>query len=157
MADIVSDGLTRVSWVATIAVPAAPTTTELNGGVALESFITPDGFDTGVTTGKVDTSALNSVQNTGLVGRRDDSVKVTMKQQGKANPPWSTFAGNPTGYIVRRSGLAAATAWASAQKITVFPVQAGFREEASPAANAVEKFSIEFVVNGAVIDTAAVA
>ena len=157
MADVLADGMTRISWVSAISNTSAPTTSELNAGVALESFVTADGLDSGVTTNKVDTSALNSVQNTGLVGRRDDTYKLTMKQQGKANPPWSTFAANPNGYLVRRSDVASTTAWASTQKVTVFPCQAGFRDESAPAANAVAKFSVEFVISGIVVDTAAVA
>jgi len=157
MSDIISDGYTRVSWVLSISNTAAPTTTELNAGVALESYITADGYENGVTTAKVDTTALNSTQNTAAAGRREDTVKLTMKQQGKGNPPWTTFASNPSGYLVRRSGVAASTAWASSQKVTVIPCQAGFREEFSPAANMVEKLAVEFIVNGAVVDTAAVA
>ena len=157
MSDIISDGYTRVSWVSSISNTAAPTATELNAGVALESYITADGYENGVTTAKVDTTALNSTQNTAAAGRREDTVKLTMKQQGKGNAPWSTFASNPSGYLVRRSGVAASTAWASSQKVTVIPCQAGFREEFSPAANMVEKLAVEFIVNGAVVDTAAVA
>ncbi len=157
MADIISDGFTRVSWVSSISNTAAPTTTELNAGVALESYITADGWDNGTTTAKVDTTALNSTQNTGAVGRREDTVKLTLKQQGKGNAPWTTFASTPSGYLVRRSGIAASTAWTASQKVTVIPCQGGFREELAPAANAVEKFAVEFVINGAVDDTATVA
>lgn len=157
MSDIISDGYTRISWVLSISNTAAPTASELNAGVALESYITADGYENGVTTAKVDTTALNSTQNTAAAGRREDTVKLTMKQQGKGNAPWSTFASNPSGYLVRRSGVAASTAWASGQKVTVIPCQAGFREELAPAANMVEKFAVEFIPNGAVVDTAAVA
>ena len=71
MSDIISDGYTRVSWVSSISNTAAPTTTELNAGVALESYITADGYENGVTTAKVDTTALNSTQNTAAAGRRE--------------------------------------------------------------------------------------
>lgn len=157
MSDIISDGYTRISWVLSISNTAAPTASELNAGVALESYITADGYENGVTTAKVDTTALNSTQNTAATGRREDTVKLTFKQQGKGNAPWTTFASTPSGYLVRRSGVAASTAWASSQKVTVIPCQAGFREELAPAANMVEKFAVEFIPNGAVVDTAAVA
>lgn len=157
MPDIISDGLTRVSWVASISNPSAPTTTELNLGVALEGFITADGWDASTSTDPVDNSALNSTQNTQLPGRRSDDVTLMFKQQGKTSAPWTTFAGNPAGYLVRRSGVASGTAWASGQKITVYPVQAGFRDEKAPAKNEMEKFAVQFFITGQVLDTAAVA
>ena len=157
MADIISDGMTRVTWVASLASPGAPTTTELNGGTALESTITADGWDATTSTDPVDNSALDSTQNTELAGRRSDGLTLTFKQQGKANAPWTTFAGNPAGYLVRRSGVAKGTAWASGQKVTVYPVQAGFRDEKAPAKNELEKFAVPFLITSAVLDTAAVA
>lgn len=157
MPDIVSDGLTRVTWVPSIASPAAPTAAELNGGVALEGFITADGWDASTSTDPVDNSALNSTQNTQLAGRRSDTVTLTFKQQGKTAAPWTTFAGQPTGYLVRRSGVASGTAWASGQKVTVYPVQAGYRDEKAPAKNEMEKFAVPFYMTGQVLDTAAVA
>lgn len=157
MADIISDGLTRVTWVASISNPSAPTTTELNGGVALESFVTADGWDASTTTDSVDNSSLDSTQNTELPGRRSDSLILTFKQQGKANAPWTTFSGNPAGYLVRRSGIAKGTAWTAAQKVTVYPVSAGFRDEKAPAKNELEKFAVPFMITGAVLDNATVA
>lgn len=157
MPDIISDGLTRVSWVASISNPSAPTTSELNAGQALESFITADGWDASTSTDSVDNSALNSTQNTELPGRRSDSIELTFKQQGKSAVPWTTFSGNPAGYLVRRSGVASSTAWTTAQKITVYPVTAGFRNEMAPAKNELEKFSVPFMITGAVLDNAAVA
>lgn len=157
MADIISDGLTRVSWVTTIANTAAPTTAELNAGVALESFITADGWNASTSTDAVDNSALNSTQNTALPGRRSDSIELTFKQQGKTAAPWTTFAGNPAGYLVRRSGVAATTAWAASQKVTVYTVSAGFRDEKAPAKNELEKFAVDFKVTGGTVDTATTA
>ena len=157
MADIISDGLTRVSWVTTIANTAAPTASELNAGVALEGFITADGWNASTSTDDVDNSALNSTQNTALAGRRSDSIELTFKQQGKGNAPWTTFAGNPVGYLVRRSGVAATTAWAASQKVTVYTVQAGFRDEKAPAKNELEKFAVDFKITAGTVDTATTA
>lgn len=157
MADIISDGMTRVSWVSSISSVAAPTVAELNAGVALESFITADGWDASTSTDDVDNSALNSTQNTALAGRRSDSLKLTMKQQGKGNAPWTTFASNPTGYLVRRSGVSSSTAWTASQKVTVYTVQAGFREEMPPAKNEMEKFAVDFKITAQVRDDATVA
>lgn len=157
MADIISDGLTRVTWCTSIASTAAPTTAELNAGVALESFVTADGWNASTSTDDVDNSALSSTQNTVLAGRRTDSIELTFKQQGKGNPPWTTFAGNPVGYLVRRSGVTASTAWAASQKVTVYTVQAGYRDEKAPAKNELEKFAVDFKITGAVVDNATTA
>ena len=51
MAVVPIDGKVRVTWCNAIANIAAPTTTELNAGTALEGFITPDGLNIGASTG----------------------------------------------------------------------------------------------------------
>jgi len=157
MADILSDANTRVSWVTTISNPAAPTVAELNAGVALESFITPDGFSVSTSTAAVDTSALNSSDNTSAAGRRSDDISITMTDQGQAAAPWTTFSGKPSGYVVRRSGIAASTAWTASQKVQVFPSQAGDRQMSSPAPNELQKFTVPFFKTAAVQDAATVA
>lgn len=157
MADIVMDGNVKVAWVSTISNTAAPTTTELNAGTDLTSWITPDGLNITTETQDVDTTAVNSTQNTYAVGRRTDTASLTFKHQGFSAAPWTTFASNPSGYIVVRRGVAGSTAWTSTQKVLVYPVQAGYRALAPYAANEVEKFSVDFKVNGTVVDTSTIA
>lgn len=158
MPDIVIDGNVKVVWCTSIASIAAPTTAELNAGTALESFITPDGFDIKTDNAEVDTSSLASTQNSANIGRRSDAIMLTFKQQGKTAAPWTTFAGKPQGFlVVRRNGIASGTAWTSTQKVTVYTAQVGDRAELSPAANEMDKFQVKCVISGAVNDTAAVA
>lgn len=157
MADIVADGKTRLSWVTTISNTAAPTTSELNAGVALETYVTPDGLQLDTKTDAVDNTAINSTQNTSLAGRRNDDVSLTMKLQGQAAAPWTTFASKPSGYLVVRRSVDSATAWTASQKVQVYPCQAADRALISPAANEVEKFSVSFFINGPVQDAATVA
>jgi hypothetical protein len=157
MADIISDGNVKVSWVTTISNTAAPTTSELNAGVALESFITPDGLKIDTSTDAIDNSALNSTQSTQMAGRRSDSIELTMKNQGQSAAPWTTFASKPSGYVVIRRSIATTTAYASGQKLQVFPAQAGDRNFQSPAANDLEKFSVKFFITGAVVDASSIA
>ena len=154
MADIVSDGMTKVSWVSTISNIAAPTTAELNGGVSLETFLTPDGLSIGTTTDSVDNTALSSTQNTSLVGRRNDDITLTFKDQGRSAAPWTTFASNPNGYLVVRRGVTVGTSWAASQKVSVWTAQAGYRQEVSPAANELQKFEVGLMISGAVNDAA---
>lgn len=157
MPDLMSDGMTRVSWVTTISNPAAPTVAELNAGVALQSYITPDGLSISTSTASVDNSALDSTDNTSVAGRRTDDISITFKQQGQSAAPWTTFAGKPSGHVVVRSGVAAATAWGANQKIQVYPSQAGDRQKSTPAPNELEKFTVPFFKTAAVQDAATVA
>lgn len=157
MADQYVDGTTRVYWVSTISNTAAPTTTELNAGVALQSYITPDGLDISIKTDAIDTSALDSTQNTSAPGRRGDDISMTFKHQGDAAAPWTTFASKPSGYVVVRYNVASTTAFASGQKLYIAPCTAGDRAVVKGAANEVRKFTVPFFVTGAVQDAASVA
>jgi hypothetical protein len=157
MADVIGDGNIRISWVTTISNTSAPTTAELNAGVALESFITPDGWNVSTSEAEVDNSALNSTDDTRLPGRRSDDIEVTFKHQGDSAAPWTTFASKPSGYLVERTSIAGSTAWTAAQKVRVFVVQAGNRNKAARTPNEVEKFSVKFYKSSAVIDQATVA
>lgn len=142
MADIVNDGMTKVSFVPTIASIAAPTTSELNAGQALEGFLTPDGLSMDFGNDEVDTTALSSTFSATLPGRQTLSTELTLKDQGRGAVPWSTFASKPNGYLVVRRNVAAATAWTSSQDVEVYPVQAGLRRPLPPAANEVAKFAV---------------
>lgn len=143
MADIVDDGMTKVSFVATISDTAAPTVAELNAGTALESFLTPDGLGMEFGNDSVDVTALSSTYNAELPGRQTVSTELTLKHQGDASAPFSTFAAKPEGYVVVRRHVAATTAWAAGQLAEVYPVQIGTRRRMAPAANEVLKFTVQ--------------
>ena len=53
--------------------------------------------------------------------------------------------------------LASSTAWAASQKVSVYPCQAGYRQEESPAANELQKFTVNFIISGTVNDAATTA
>lgn len=157
MPDISSDGMTVVYWVTTLSSTTSPTAAQINAGVALHDYITPDGFSFSTSTDTVDNTALSSTQNSALVGRRNDDISITFKDQGRSAAPWTTFAGTPTGWLVVRRGTAVGTAVAASQKVSVYPCQAGYRQEEPPAANELQKFTVNFVISGTVVDTATVA
>jgi hypothetical protein len=153
MADIIGDGMTSVVWMLTCSTPSAPTSAEINAGVQLQTYITPDGLDIQVTTDEVDTSALSSTQTTMVPGRRSDSITLTMKDQGRAAAPWSTFASRPSGYLVVRRGTASTVTYSTASKLTLYPVTAGDRQDVPSAPNEVLKFQVPLFVTGVVQDT----
>lgn len=157
MADILMDGNIRISWVTSIANTAAPTVAELNAGIALETFVTPDGYKISTSDDKVDTSVLNSTDNTFVPGRRSDDIAITFKHQGDASAPWTTLSGRPSGFIVERTSIASSTAWATSQKVRVFPVTASNRQKQERSANEVEKFACDFFKTGPAVDSATTA
>lgn len=142
MADITADGKTKVSWVPTISNTAAPTTAELNAGVALEGFITADGLGLSFSQGEVDTTGLASTVDTKLPGRRGIDGDLTLKSQGRGAAPYTTFAGTPDGYLVVRRSEAASNAWASDDLVEVYTCQAGRRRPVAPAADGTAQFMV---------------
>jgi len=157
MADLVNDGNVKIMWVTTLSSTSSPTATQINAGVDITPYITADGYNVTTSEATVDTSALNSVDDTFIPGRRTDEIELTFKNQGDSAAPWTTFASNPDGWIVERRGVAYGTAIAASQKVRVFPVKAGFRNKLPVAANEVEKFSVKFHKTAATVDTATVA
>jgi hypothetical protein len=145
MADIVVDGFTRVAYVPTIANINAPTTTELNAGILLQSVMTPDGL-TGFepTTADVDNSALNSTFDTKTIGRDSFSgTKLIFKKQATGDTTYTTLTRGTTGYIVVRRYIDNATAWASTQVVEVYPVIFGQTRNLAPTANSVTKWEVD--------------
>jgi hypothetical protein len=143
MADIVNDGMTAVSYVPTISSTSAPTVAELNAGTRLDSYLTPDGLGLEFGNESVDVTALSSTYNAELPGRQTVSTELTLKHQGDASAPFSTFASKPEGYIVLRRNVVATTAWTASQTVEVYAVQFGTRRRVAPAANEVLKFTVQ--------------
>jgi hypothetical protein len=124
MADLGSDGNFKVSWVTTISNIAAPTVAELNAGLALESYITPDGLDISADTSPVDNSALSSTFNTATAGRRAYTINLTIKKQTPR--VWeNTLVYQATGYLAVRREVIQTTGYTVAQKIEIYPAQVG--------------------------------
>jgi len=160
VADVYADGNVRVAYVAAISNQAAPTTTELNAGILLQSTLTADGlvgFE--ATTAEVDTSKLASAFNTKTIGRDDYSGTMLrlVKQTVGADTVRSTLTRGTTGYVVIRRGILETTAWASSQQIEVYPIICGRRKELTPTANSVMKYEIPTPITAAPSPDATVA
>jgi len=146
MSDLFDDGNTRVSFVPSIASISAPTTTELNAGTALESYITPTGLQIKAATAAVDTSNLASTFTTQGVGRRSFTITVEMKRQTPTDVAYNLLPYKTSGYLAVRRTKAATVAWTSGDVIEVYPVTTGEPELAPPAANEVAKFTSSMMV-----------
>lgn len=159
MPDIFADGNTRVAYVPTIANIAAPTTTELNAGTLLHDVITADGLEGfEASTAEVDTTALSSTFDTKLPGRASFSnTMLRFKKQSGTDTVFNLFVTNLAGYIVVRRSIAATTAWASSQKVAVYPFQAGEIKLLKPEANTVERYEVPTMITSAPNQRSAVA
>ena len=159
MADLISDGKTRVYWVGSIANINAPTVAELNAGADYTQRITPDGLKLDPSTADVDTSSLASTFDTKTVGRVGFDVEVTFKRgdTGPEDLPYTTLKYGVSGYLAVRRGVAYATAWAASQKAEIYPITCGEPQNVSPAANEVMKFTSPMRVTAAPATAATVA
>jgi hypothetical protein len=144
MPDITADGKTRVYWVTTIANINAPTTTELNAGIALNSTITADGLvGFKPDTADVDTSALDSTFNTMVNGRTSFSgTLLRLKKQSGTDTIFTTLIRDAAGYIVIRRSIAATTAWTSTQPCEVYPSLCGEVARVDVEPNSLERYEI---------------
>ncbi len=147
MAVVIIDGRVKVTFCTAIANIAAPTTTELNAGTALEQFITPDGLDISSSTGKVDVSNLRSTFTTNKAGRRAFDISVKFHHDSPTDTPYNLFPYNTDGYLVVRRGTDATTAWASTNKVEVYPVNSGEAMQEKPAPDGTWDFTIPFMVS----------
>jgi hypothetical protein len=142
MADLISDGKTRVAWLSTVANINAPTVAELTAGADYTTRITPDGLKLDPSTADVDTSSLASKFDTKTVGRVGYDVELTFKRGSTPtdDAPYSTLKYGVAGFLAVRRGLDYGTAWASTQKVEIYPITCGEPQNSSPAANEVLKF-----------------
>lgn len=144
MAAIIIDGRVRVTWCTTIANIAAPTTTELNAGSALEDLITPDGLNIGASTNGVDVSTLKSTFNRMRAGRRSYDISITFHHDDTSDLGYTLFTYRTTGYLVVRRLIDATTAWASTQKCEVYPLDTGERTEVPPKQDSTGDLTVPF-------------
>lgn len=142
MPRLVDLNVTRYDWVpgaAGLTTPSAPKVTELVAGTvkALSAYV--------VTTTTLNPTASDTVTEKGITDTSNAVVPTIANFEGNlvlfrdytsgvatANDPLSIFTGSGTvGWIVRRLGLPASTAWAVGQKVDVFyvmsdsPIQTG--------------------------------
>lgn len=145
MADVKTDGNTRVSWVPTIAATNLnPTTAELNAGTNLSSLLTADGlvgFEP--ETADVDVSAIDSTFDTKIAGRASFSgTLLRLKKQSGTDTVYNMFVRDLIGYVVVRRDLASTTAWAASQSVEVYPSITGETRNLPPEANTVHRYEV---------------
>lgn len=146
MAVVPIDGKVRVTWCNAVANVASPTTAELNGGTALEGFITPDGLNIGASTGTVDTSNLGSTFTTGRAGRRSFDISLKFHHDSPTDTPFNLLPYRTSGVLVVRRGIDKTTAWTAAQRAEVYPVETQEPSEEPPGPDGSWDFTVPMVV-----------
>lgn len=151
-----NDNNIKVWWVTTLSSTTSPTAAQISAGVSLEGFITNDGLDVSQDQNFVDVSVLNSSSELQEFGKSKLDASLTMKRDS-TDTAWTTFASQPSGYLVVRRGVANTTAATAAQKVEVYPVKASIRMPIKPASNDMEKFQVKFALNADFVGEATVA
>jgi hypothetical protein len=138
--------MVRVTFATAVANIAAPTVAELNAGTALEGFITPDGLNIGMNTGKVNTSNLGSTYTTNFPGRREPDITLTVHHDGTTDTAYNLMVYKAVGFLVCRYGVLKTTAWTIADKVKVYPVAFGEAPEVPPAPDGTWDFTVPVFV-----------
>lgn len=141
MADLITDGFTRVGFLLAIANIASVTTTEANAGTLLHDVMTPDGLvGFQPDTADVPNSKFSSTFDTVTVGRVSFSGTLLRFCKQDTDPIFTAMAYGTQGFIVLRRSVAVGTAWTSTQKIEVYPVTCGERKRLDPEPNTLERW-----------------
>lgn len=144
MADITADARTRVAAVPAVANPNAVTLAELGAGLLLHSLITADGFvGFRPETADVDSSSLDADFSTAVNGRASFSgTMLRLKKQDSADTIYDTLVRDYAFFLVVRRSLLASVAWASTQKIQVYPVLCAETAWLDPEPNTLERYEV---------------
>ena len=156
MAVVIMDGRVRVYSLTACANVSLQTVAELNAGTDLTNYITPDGLDISMATGKVDVGNVGSTFTLNRVGRKTPSITLTCHHDassGSTDPAWNLFTYRAVGFLAVRTGIDKATAWATGQgaggttgALQVFPYEAAEFNPIKPAPDSSWDFSVELSV-----------
>lgn len=153
MSVVIMDGRVRVSWLTACANIAAPTVAELNAGTNITSFITPDGLDISVSTGKVNVGNVGSTYTLNRVGRREPDLSLTLHHDSPTDTPWTLLTYRATGFLAVRTGIDTATAWTVGQGtggstgvVQMFPVECGEYNPVKPGPDTSWDFMVPLTV-----------
>lgn len=129
MADILVDGRTKVTYVATLTDPLAPTATALNAGMDLQDRLIAaglEGFDP--STAEVDNTSLASTFGTKFPGRPEYSGTALVIKNSTGTDTVKDTLGTfgVTGYIAIRDGSLNTVDWAAADVAHIYPITTGY-------------------------------
>ncbi len=137
----------RIWWVTTISSKTAPTTTEINAGTDVTTFVPKDGLKIGGSNDKVKNDDISSSHKSEIPGAYGESIALTCFRDDAADSAWTLFkTRNTAGYLVVRRMVPFATAATAAQKVEVYPATTLQPVPMDTAENERQKFTVEFAV-----------
>lgn len=154
MPDLAHDGNYLVTFVpGGLTNKAAPTKTELDGGVALECRLTPTGLTREASTERKDTSKLCSTFSTQSAGRRSFNLQVVaVREEGDTSGVEAALVYKALGDLVIRDNKLSedngGTGWTAADEAEVYPVQCDQPTKSAPAANEDQTVTVGFAMTG---------
>lgn len=120
------DGMTKVTFVKTIADISGPTTAELtaNDAIDLSDYLTKDGWQPQVNNNSVDAGKLSETFDANVPGTWGGSIEITCLRNNEAGEDlaWSTLKYGLTGYAVVRFGQPEAEDYEDGDRVEVWPV-----------------------------------
>jgi hypothetical protein len=145
-----SDGKIKVTYVATLAAPNAPSAAALTAGTELSQYITADGLETPADQNNVDVAVLADAVNAQVVGSYGGVLNITgVRALADADDDlWNLCVYGLVGFVVVRRGLSAAAAWAAAQKAEVYPMQFHKPVMDAPGRDTIATFTVACPVTG---------
>lgn len=152
------EGFARLYHVPSIATPGSPTTTELNAGTNLTTFVPRDGFAPNLTQNFVDVSSLADVFDLTQLGSEGGNFTLTFYRDNSADTAWNLYVpGGVTGFLAWREGISGTTAWTSTQPLQVWPYAAHKPIPVPTATNEGRKFTVGVAIPTVPVRNAVVA
>ena len=149
MARYVPEGTMEIAYVATVAVPAAPTASELNAGVDLTEFAVGDldmPFE-GSTAEAGDLSSRFNKTVPGDYGGQEGSCTFHKDSVQANDTAWTTMVRDLIGWLaVAPRGLATPGTWAIGDYVDLWPIQVLSRSLNAQARNTSTRFSIKMAI-----------
>jgi hypothetical protein len=148
VADIVTDGKTKVALVDSISDINAPTVAELAAGTDITAQLTADGLaGFQPETAAVDNTSLGSDFDTSVAGRSNYSGTMLRFKRQDSDTVYDTYTkGTDTHVVIRRDGTAWAGAFAESDVVEVYPVQVGEVANLDPEPNTVQRFELPLMM-----------
>jgi peroxiredoxin family protein len=142
-----NDGKIRVQWVPGTALTiATPSAAAITAGTRVDTFVTKDGLTVPADQNNVDVAVLSDTFDAQVVGSFGGAIEMTGVRNDTADTFWDLCVYGTVGYIVVRRGLTSATAFASTQKVEVYPCQMHEPVPGQTGGNTVGQFTISFPV-----------
>lgn len=159
MADIPStpsDGNVATWVVPEIANTTAPTVEEIEAGVDVSCYLTPDGFALTVEQETITDERLCSTETFGQPGRKSYTLELqgidntNSENEAEFNELVDVLVEGTDMFMVRRRGVPFDDPFEDGQKVTVIPFKPGVKQDVPPEANTVIRSSWTCFVTGTV-------